>query len=308
MTTEMKAEMIIASVKDALRSRDAPNRRDAKEQIRIILDSDYGMEFKKSELEDLMATCYSGAAVKTRMGIVLFDENGADLNGIIIDWSGLVDCARECLASGTYMSAAEEKSYFEYANATRELLADKLQKLLAENTRESKFTAVMECGSPAWDILIGDPDEFVRGSIAMVGDEQRQFQLIHDPQQTVRQSLADYGTDKVRASLLEKEEEIPILKTIVEKGSAELQAAAIDRFIDDPETLAVICINLKPEAQRALLEVDNPHIAVLGVNEATMKQCQRLAGAPGLNLNERMKIEWRIEELSELTQPAPALQ
>lgn len=309
MTIEEKAERIILTVKSALRSKEAPSRPDAKEQLRLILDSEYGTAYKKEEAAKFMAECYPGAAVQTQRGVVLFGEDGAELEGVTIGWDGLADCVQECLSAGAYMTPAEEREYFAYAEASREIMADRLQTLLAENTRDSKCRAIMDCGAPAWDALLHDPDEFVRGCIAIVGDEQRQLELVSDPEPMVRQSLADHGTDKVRAALLEAGERDPsILKSAVGNGSFEVQAAAIERFWETPETLIAIGADWKPEAQRVLLAAEDPRVAILGINAANREQCQRLLETPGLGINEKMKIEWRLGELPEPGKASPVLQ
>lgn len=134
----------------------------------------------------------------------------------------------------------------------------------------------------------------------MVADEEIQMQLVGDQSPNVRFTLAGSGTDRVQLALLAKEKDTKILKEIVEHGSLEVQAAVIERFWDDSATLQTICSSkLNPEVKRVLLESSNPHVALLGIDEASREQCQRLARTPDLNFAERMAIDWRLESFSE---------
>lgn len=300
MTIEMQAEMLLEAIKDALKSKEVPRRQDAKEQIRLMFDSDYKYEYQQSEIQDFMAECYFGAAVQSRMGAILFTEDGAELGGIHLSWANLADCVHQCLTAGTYMTVKEERDYQDFANVAREIVAERLEQYLTENTQESKIQAALHCGKEAWKALAGDPDELVRGVVAMVADEEIQMQLVNDQSPNVRLTLAGSGTDRVQLALLAKEKDTKILKEIVENGSLEVQAAVIEQFWDDSATLRAICSSkLCSEAKRVLLESSDPHVALLGIEEASKEQCQRLAQTADLTFTERMNLEWRLEAFPE---------
>lgn len=300
MTIEMQAEMLLEAIKDALKSKEVPQRHDTKNEMRWIFESDYSYEIQKEKVCDFLLERYSGIAVQNRMGVIYFGEDGAELRGIHLSWADLADCAHQCLAEGTYMTAAEEKEYLQFANDSRRIVAERLDQFLAVGTKDAKIHAIIECGKEAWKALVNDQDEFVRGAVAIAADEEIQMQLVGDQSPNVRFTLAGSGTDRVQLALLAKEKDTKILKEIVENGSLEVQAAVIEQFWDDSATLRAICSSkLCSEAKRVLLESSDPHVALLGIEEASKEQCQRLAQTADLTFTERMNLEWRLEAFPE---------
>lgn len=308
MDIATRAEMILATVKDVLKSRTVPNGNDTKNLLRYILESEYRTEDKIEKAGKLLFERYQNVAAVTRMDTVLFSEDGAELSGTTIEWDGLAYCVQECLSDGSYMNAAEEKEYQDFAEIEKENAKHEVEKALGSDSREAKIHVSMEYGSIAWDELTDDSDEYVRYSVAFYGNEKAQLQLVHDPSDTVREVLAEKGNPTVHLALLAAEEQnADVLQAVMKNGTAAVQAAVIERFLDDPETLMKMCHDLQPEVKRALLESSDPHIAMLGISEASLKQCQRLSQAPDLNIFEQMSLEDRLEDLN-ASLPKPAIQ
>lgn len=308
MNVTTRAEMILETIKDVLKNQAVPNGNDTKNLLRYILESEYSSEEKIERSGKLLFERYQNVVAVTHMDTVLFSEDGAEFSGTIIEWNGLAHCVQECLSDGNYMNAAEEKEYQDFAMIEKENAKHEVEKALKSGSREAKIHVSADYGSIAWDALVDDPDEYVRYSVAFYGNEETQLQLVHDPSRAVREVLAEKGTPSVHHSLLAAgDQDADVLQAIMKNGTATVQAAVVERFLDDPEALMKICHDLQPEVKRALLESSDPHIAMLGISEATLKQCQRLSQSPGLNIFEQMSLEDRLEDLN-ASLPEPAIQ
>lgn len=302
MNAEIKAAMTLEGFKEALRDPVALTQgQKSKDSLRYILESEYSVDERKKRAVDEMQY-YSGSLYATRMGPVLFTDDGAALNGVSLTWEELEQCVEECIQDGTYMTPAEEKGYQEYTNDLRKEGKEAAEKALASNSRELKGEAIRDYGAVAWDALLDDPDEFVRCAIAIYGSESYQLKLVKDPSPNVRDILARNGTPTVLAALLNAGEmEKEILQIIVERGDISIQAVVVEKLLDDPEALAYAANgNLCPELEHILLESPNPHIAMLGIAEANIEQCEKLAQmGDELSFNEKWQLENRMFDLKE---------
>lgn len=88
--------------------------------------------------------------------------------------------------------------------------------------------------------------------------------------------------------------------SICKHSNQMTQAQLIHHLKFDPKKIAPYSPYFTATLKRALLLNDDPHLAVFGVSEATIEQCQSLYDCPKLNADEKFLVYSRMAELEKI--------
>lgn len=282
-----------------------------KEKIRTALELT-----GKEEAANVMRRCYSrshthgqayGAALTVGNDTVLIHDGGLTVQDVSLNWSELVEIVKGLIVSNRYMTSSELSNYAEIRHASQELLESSFEKMVKNSNWEARKTAIVKYGEKACTELWNDPEPKVRFCVAKkTHSDYLRAKMIHDPDPLVRESLAECGGESIRQMLLNLEETEPnVLMSICKYGNDKTQAQLIALLDFDADRLVPYAPHFSQNLKQVLLLDDNPHLAVLGLSEATMEQCKKLYDHPELKADEKFLVYSRMAEMeqSEASEP-----